>query len=243
MTKDKWFESWFDTDYYHLLYQHRDLSEATDFVRRLVKYLQPESGSRFCDLACGIGRHSRVVGEMGYEVVGLDLSENNIELARKEAGSNLSFQVHDMRASFGENRFDYVLNLFTSFGYFDTDQDHFDTIKNIADGLKSGGMAVIDYLNVNFVQKSLVRASVESRDGVDFHVRRLLSDKHIIKEIKVVDGQNVRYFEERVRRFDLHAFNKMLTECGLKLESVFGDYRLNSFESETSPRLIMLASK
>ncbi|MDX1684663.1 MAG: class I SAM-dependent methyltransferase [Saprospiraceae bacterium] len=243
MSKHQWFESWFDTDYYHLLYEHRDGKEASEFIRRLVAYLDPEDSSVFCDLACGNGRHAEVIARMGYEVEGLDLSENNIDMARKIPLPNLTFKVQDMREPFGHEEFDYVLNLFTSFGYFESDEDHRQTIKNMAMSLKNDGRAIVDYLNVHFVENSLRQESVERHGDVDFHIRRLMSDRDIVKEIKVIDNNDVRYFEERVRRFDLDDFKEMITGSGMQLEQVFGDYYLNGFEEQTSPRLIMIAHK
>lgn len=243
MAKHQWFESWFDTDYYHLLYGHRDASEAAAFIRTLVHHLSPSPNARFCDLACGNGRHAEVIADMGFEVVGLDLSANNISMARQLENEKLEFRVHDMREPFGTGAFDYVLNLFTSFGYFETDSDHQKTIDNMGSSLKGQGLMVIDYLNSHLVEESLVRQSSEHYNNVDFHIRRLMSETHIVKEIKVIDNNKVHYFEERVRRFDRGDFERMAADAGLKIIETFGDYQLGSFDAHVSPRLIMIASK
>lgn len=243
MTKHQWFESWFDTDYYHLLYQHRDALEAAAFIRQIVRFLDPESDAYFCDLACGNGRHSQVIAEMGYQVKGLDLSQNNIQIARTIDHPQLTFQVHDMRMPFGEDTFDYVLNLFTSFGYFESDMEHQATIENMSAAIKSGGNVVIDYLNVHQVEDALVHSSKTEIGEIDFYIRRLTSATHIFKEIKVEDAGQSRYYEERVRKFDLNDFNEMFSKADLELVEVFGDYHLSPFEASTSSRLIMVATK
>ena len=243
MTNDKWFESWFDTHYYHLLYGHRDYKEAQDFVHRLIKHLNPTDGAHFCDLACGVGRHSKFIADLDFAVTGFDLSENNIIEANKIAHPKLTFKVQDMRIPFGEGLFDYVLNLFTSFGYFETDDDHEATFFNIAHSLIDQGFVIVDFLNTNVVRKSLIRATEQTIEDVRFEIRRVLSEHHVIKEVKVTDGDEVHYYEERVRLFSLRDFDVMFAKAGLHRTEVFGDYDLGTFESATSPRMIMIAQK
>ena len=107
----KWFESWFDTEYYHVLYKHRNHQEAEQFISTLVKYLNLQPGSTVFDLACGKGRHSIELHSHGSNVLGLDLSSASIAYAQKFGNAELQFQVHDMRSPFGEDRFDAGFNL------------------------------------------------------------------------------------------------------------------------------------
>ena len=74
----KWFESWFDTAYYHALYAHRNDAEAMAFMDALVGYLRLESGAKVIDVACGKGRHAAHLAELGMDVLGFDLSENEL---------------------------------------------------------------------------------------------------------------------------------------------------------------------
>src|SRR5690606_21720625 len=119
-----WFESWFGSPYYHILYEHRDELEAQAFVEELINYLQPLPKSSMADIACGEGRYSIQLAEYGFDVVGIDLSHASIEKAKKHEKENLRFFVHDMRFPFYINYFDYVFNFFTSFGYFASQRDH-----------------------------------------------------------------------------------------------------------------------
>ncbi len=72
MPDKSWYKDWFNSDYYHLLYQHRDEDEATRFITKLIEYLKPAAGSTMLDVACGKGRHSKALAEMGYDVTGMD---------------------------------------------------------------------------------------------------------------------------------------------------------------------------
>ena len=120
MIEKDWFESWFDSPYYHLLYSNRDEREADLFIKNLINYINPSTKSKILDLACGKGRHSKVLADLGFDVTGIDLSENSIVSAKKMENESLHFYTHDMRFPFRANYFDYTFNFFTSFGYFNT---------------------------------------------------------------------------------------------------------------------------
>ena len=127
----EWFETWFDSPYYHILYKHRDHQEAKLFVDRLIKYLKPNSNSTILDLACGKGRHAMQLSEMDFQVTGLDLSKNSIDHAKQFEKDNLSFGVHDMRKIYKTDEFNYVFSLFTSFGYFNNVSDNIEMLRSV----------------------------------------------------------------------------------------------------------------
>ena len=116
-TQKQWFETWFNTHYYHILYQNRNDKEAQAFIDNLLAYLSPSKNAKILDLACGKGRHARFIAEKGFDVTGIDLATDSIAAAKKHEHKHLHFQVHDMRETFAENEFDYVFNFFTSFGF------------------------------------------------------------------------------------------------------------------------------
>ena len=113
MKSKKWFESWFDTTYYHSLYKNRDESEAKLFVSKLVHFLSPIKGTKVLDLACGKGRHSITLNKLGMNVLGVDLSQNSILKAKDFENETLKFEVHDMRKTIENHSFDIIFNLFT----------------------------------------------------------------------------------------------------------------------------------
>ena len=118
MPDKAWYKDWFNSHYYHLLYQHRDEEEALLFINRLIQYLQPPKGSTMVDVACGKGRHSKALADMGFDVTGIDLSAASIEEAKQDEDEHLHFYQHDMRLPFWINYYHYAFNFFTSFGYF-----------------------------------------------------------------------------------------------------------------------------
>ena len=240
MTKhQKWFQSWFDTPYYHILYKKRDQTEAQDFIRNLVAYLDINQSQSILDLACGKGRHSIFLNALGFRVQGIDLSKKSIAEASKSANERLRFAVHDMRIPLG-NKFDVVLNLFTSFGYFETIEDNYKVLETIKNALYDDGIGIIDFMNSPHVLQNLVPSNTTEIDGIQFDIKRNYSDGIITKSIAVTDGDSVLQFKERVRAFDLQDFMHMLSEVNLNFVECFGSYTLEPYNAETSKRLILI---
>tara|TARA_B110000046_G_C13026511_1_gene414455 strand:- start:19412 stop:20152 length:741 start_codon:yes stop_codon:yes gene_type:complete len=241
MTKEhpKWFQSWFDTSYYHILYKHRDYKEAEAFIKNIVTYLNLNKADSILDLACGKGRHSIFLNSLGYDVTGLDLSKNSIEHAKTNESESLHFEVHDMRDVY-ETQFEIVLNLFTSFGYFQDEMDNFKVIQTIKSSLKQNGIGVIDYMNSPLVIDNLIAHNSYESDGIKFELKRNYKDGFITKNIEVNDDWNSFHFEEKVRAFTFQDFETMLSNAGLHLLDCFGSYKLEPFNNKTSERLILI---
>ena len=241
MTKEhpKWFQSWFDTSYYHILYKHRDYKEAEAFIKNIVAYLNLNKADSILDLACGKGRHSIFLNSLGYDVTGLDLSKNSIEHAKTNESESLHFEVHDMRNVY-ETQFEIVLNLFTSFGYFQDEMDNFKVIQTIKSSLKQNGIGVIDYMNSPLVIDNLIAHNSYESDGIKFELKRNYKDGFITKNIEVNDDGKSFHFEEKVRAFTFQDFETMLSNAGLHLLDCFGSYKLEPFNNKTSERLILI---
>lgn len=240
-----WFKTWFDSSFYHRLYAHRSEQEAADFIDTLIGLLDPAEGSRMLDLGCGAGRHAKHLASKGFNVTGLDLAASSIRVARQSEHERLQFYQHDMRNPFGRQYFHYVFNFFTSFGYFDTDEEHNAVIRNIANTLKPGGLAMMDYLNVAYSERHIVPREEKEIDGIAYHITRYSNDKHFFKKIVVEDVQPSGPLEytEKVAKLYLKEFTHLFNTNGLELQQVFGDYGLNTYDEKSSPRLIMLATK
>jgi SAM-dependent methyltransferase len=236
---ETWFSSWFDTPYYHILYKERNYREAQVFMDNLTHYLNLPEKAKVLDLACGKGRHSIYLNQLGFDVVGADLSENSIIEASKQSNETLHFKVHDMREPF-EEKYDAIFNLFTSFGYFENDDDNLTTLKAIKESLTEYGFAVIDFMNVDQVINNLVPEEVKTVDGIDFHLKRYVADGHIFKEIDFEDKGQKFHYTEKVKALTLQDFEAMMEEAGIYLLDIFGDYKLKKFHKTESERLILI---
>ena len=245
MTEKPWFKDWFNSPYYHKLYFKRDEAEAAEFINKLMLHLQPPAAARMLDVACGKGRHAIQLAAKGFDVTGIDLSEDSIMEAREEETENLHFYLHDMRLPFWINYYDYAFNFFTSFGYFKTRREHDDSIRTVAQALKHDGFFVMDYLNTHYAEDHLVHKSEKSVDDVNYYMTKWFDEYYFYKKIVVEDEQLDEPLEytEKVAKFTLGDFTDMFAFQGLQIQEVYGDYNFSDYHVAKSPRLLMMVKK
>lgn len=240
----EWFDKWFDSPYYHILYKHRDYEEAKDFLDTLINFFKIKPNHKVLDLACGKGRHSIYLNEKGFDVTGVDLSAQNIAHARQFENDRLKFDIHDMREVYAQEEFDFVLNMFTSFGYFENESENEKAICAAAESLKPGGFLLIDFLNPYRVINNLVSEEKKTVEGVEFDINRSLSDDgYIIKNIHFSDKGEEFNFQERVKAIRRIEFLDYFRKANLRVLKTFGDYDLNPYEPEQSARMIFVTQK
>ncbi|SEC93614.1 2-polyprenyl-3-methyl-5-hydroxy-6-metoxy-1,4-benzoquinol methylase [Tenacibaculum sp. MAR_2009_124] len=239
-TKQDWFSSWFNTPYYHILYKHRNDSDAQFFIRNITALLNLKENSFVADVPCGKGRHAVYLNSLGLNVRGGDLSENSIEYAKKFENETLKFEVWDMRKPI-ENKYDVIFNLFTSFGYFEDDSDDILVLNNFKKGLKKEGKLVLDFLNVEKVKNTLIPYEEKVIDGITFKINKQIKNGYILKNIDFeADNENHSYTEQ-VKVLSLEKMHHYFETAGLKIKHIFGDYSLNPFDKSNSDRLILIA--
>lgn len=241
--ENDWFSSWFDTPYYHLLYQNRDEREARHFIDNLLRYVQLSKGARVMDLACGKGRHSKYLHQNGLQVLGIDLSSKSIEEAKKMEKTGLKFEVLDMRANWQCEPFEAIFNLFTSFGYFEREEEDQRVLKNVWQHLQPRGWFVLDFLNVDFVRGSMIPFEEKTINGVHFQISRTIEAGWIQKTIRVIDGDFDKKYQERVRAYCSFELENLLANAGFKNIAQFGSMELESFDAETSDRCLFICRK
>ncbi len=244
MPRSEWFESWFASPYYRVLYEERDEEEAHAAANRLLQYLQPPPASRMLDIACGEGRFARALATAGHDVIGIDLSHNAIAAAKKTETDRLRFYIHDMRMPFYVSYFGYAFNFFTSFGYFARPRDHRMAARAAAAALLPGGVLVLDYLNTERSAARLIPEEFVERGGIAFHIQRRVEDGYFLKEIRFTDPNGrQRHYTEQVAAFTLGDFLRLFRAVDLQMVTTFGDYDLSHFHPTDSPRLITVFKK
>jgi SAM-dependent methyltransferase len=235
-----WFESWFDSPYYPLLYRHRDDQEAERFIAKLLGQLDLPAHAHVLDLACGRGRHARYIHAQGYDVTGLDLSPASIRDANLHATEGLRFAVQDMRDPL-PGRYDLILNLFTSFGYFEDPADNQRVLHHVASALLPGGIFVIDFLNATKVLAGLVPAEEKTLDGIHFAITRQVENGIIVKRITVTDNGQRHDFQERVQALDAELITALMQNAGLKEFARWGGYDGRPWNAADADRLVIFA--
>jgi ubiquinone/menaquinone biosynthesis C-methylase UbiE len=231
----EWFEEWFGEEYLQL-YPHRDDAEADRAVALIAAATGLTPGWRVLDVGCGAGRHARAFRSIGTRCVGLDLSRTLLSVARGVTDAPLV--RGDMRhLPIRAGSMDLTVSLFTSFGYFEQDEEHAGALREMAATLRPGGWLVIDFLNAAEVRRRLVARETVPVQGGSAKVARTMSadGRYVCKTIETPGG---RRFTERVRLFEQGEMSAMLAEAGLDVRRRFGDYDGAPLRSD-SPRTIL----
>jgi SAM-dependent methyltransferase len=239
----EWFSEWFDSPYYHVLYQNRDEREAEFFLDNVVHKTRMNSGMRVVDLACGKGRHAIYLNKLGFDVTGVDLSPRSIAQANCHANERLHFEVHDLRTYVSEQKFDVALNLFTSFGYFQSSDEDVQVLRNIHDSLTVDGLLLIDFMNVEKVLSTLIEHESKTINGIQFQISRWYDDQFLYKKIQCVDEASTFEFTEKVQLISLGKFEQLFEATGFSLMETMGNYQLEPFRISESDRLILLSKR
>ena len=150
--KNEWFKDWFASEDYLKVYNHRDSKDAQNLSNLIIKTINPQPKDFILDAACGAGRHGLYFAHKGYNVVGFDLSRTLLHKAREDAksmGIIPNLVQADIRRVYFKQKFFAVLNLFTSFGYFETDEENFLFVEHSTKFLERNGFYILDYFNKN----------------------------------------------------------------------------------------------
>lgn len=217
----EWFEEWFGEEYLRL-YPHRDDRDAERLVGLLTRMLPWRPGWRVLDVGCGAGRHARALAAAGARVVGVDLSLTLLRRAATTAGCPLA-RADMRRLPVRPASMDATMNLFTSFGYFTSDAEHHEALRQMVETVRPGGWFVLDFLHAPTVRERLVPRDRLQLDGAPVEVERRLEDdgRYVVKRFTLPDG---RRFTERVRLFEPADLAAMLAAAGVSLRHEFGDY-------------------
>ncbi|MEI7811269.1 MAG: class I SAM-dependent methyltransferase [Ignavibacteria bacterium] len=241
-----WFKDWFASDEYTEVYRHRDNEDAKNLFELILTNVPVHPGSTVFDIACGAGRHSLLFAVRHCKVTGFDLSLNLLRTAKRQAdasGLKLNLFNADLRSLCVKGKFDIIVNLFTSFGYFESDEDNFLLFRNAGRLLNNGGYFIFDFFNEVHLRNALVPVSSERIAGKEVIQKRRIVNDRINKEIIIKDGETERTYFESVRLYNHNQIILQFEKEGFFIQKIFGDYDGKEFNSGLSPRIIIIARR
>lgn len=244
--KSEWFKDWFNTPEYLNVYQHRNESDAEDHIKLILDNVKIRSGAKILDMACGAGRHAIILARKNFHLTAVDLSENLISIAEQSARNEnlkIDFIQSDIREFETNSKFELIVNLFTSFGYFESDEENYAVLQKAYELLVEDGYFVLDFFNSHFLQQNLVECSEESLGGAEIHQYRKIKDKRVTKKIVISKNGNLNTYEESVRMFTKDELVDAIQNIGFDIYKTFGDFLGNEFDILNSPRLILICKK
>jgi SAM-dependent methyltransferase len=245
-----WYVNFFDNDYLNI-YRHMFTAErAEKEVAFAERVLELKPGACVLDLCCGQGRHCVPLAEHGFRVTGLDLSPAYLELARQAAkAAKVTFETvsADMREIPFENHFDAVINMYSSFGYLESEAEDIHVLESVARAIKPGGRFFLDMLNrewavANYIQNDWHSGAdgtlyVERRD-LDLATSRMRVGFIIIGP----DGSRRDSIGHDIRLYTLTEMTRLLEGVGLRVIGTFGGFDGEPYAINTR-RMIICARK
>jgi 2-polyprenyl-3-methyl-5-hydroxy-6-metoxy-1,4-benzoquinol methylase len=242
----EWFKDWFSSKDYLDVYNHRNEKDAEEIIKLIFSNITLPQNANILDAACGTGRHTIKFAELGFNVTAFDLSKTLLEIAKKNAEEKnlkIKFLLSDIRNIFICQKFDLIVSLFTSFGYFKTDEENFKFVENGFKMLNPEGYFVLDFFNKNHVEKNLIPFSEKEIDGKKIFEHRRIIDNRVVKEIKIERMNREYNYVESVRLYSYNELVKNFTKIGFKVIKTLGNYLGSDFNLSNSERCIIIFQK
>ncbi len=250
MIQEDWFKKFYgDKDFFDFVgfKSNEETKKEVDFIINAISLPPP---AKILDLCCGYGRHSIMLAKLGYKVVGVDLSDLYLKIAEKKAkkeGVKIEFIKSDMRELPFKEKFDAVINMFTSFGFFD-DKQNMLVLKNAADALKPSGKFLLDVENkYYFILNNCLKNRYEwkiSEDKIALISNNYdVENEREIMEVNIYkNGKLDKKCGYNIRMHTLPELIQMLNKFKMHPYKIYGNYDCNPFSLE-SKRMIVVSSK
>ena len=242
----EWYKEWFASEDYLNVYSHRNNVDAEKLIDLILSKIKLKSSAKILDAACGAGRHSIALSQNGFNVTGFDLSKTLLTIAKQESlknNHNINFFRSDIRFPAVCSKFDLILNLFTSFGYFESDVDNFSFFRRGIDLLTDNGVLVFDYLNLYFLKKNIVPQSTKVIGNIEVFEKREIINDRVVKNITIEKNGKKNNYTESVKLYTYNYLLEKFREIGFSIEEIFGDYNGNPFDESKSSRIILFLKR
>ncbi len=241
-----WWETFFGPDY--LKQYEADEERTAAEVRGVETIVHLRKGARILDLACGAGRHSIALAKRGYAVTGYDLSEDLLKAARsaaRAAHADVEFAHGDMRSLPYRGEFDAVINMFSSFGYFESADDDRNVLSGVARALRARGKFLMERFNRESLAYELPlqgwRVGPDGSVILQEDTFDVLRGRYDTRQI-VIDREGTREHLGSVRAYTLPELKDLFDAAGMPIHRVLGGLDLSPYRAR-SRRLVLYAVK
>ena len=241
-----WWQKFFDE---HYLKIYKDLEKETSGeVEAIIKMMDLKHKAKILDLCCGYGRHSIEFAQRGFKVTGYDLSDFFIEKAKKdsaEMGLKIEFVKGDMRKLPFDDQFDAVVNIFTSFGFFDKELDDLKVTKGVSRALKKGGLFLLDLKNREYLIRNFQRRRWTQKEDfiwLEDNFFDLFTSRWETTRTLLFENGRKKEHSFSLRMYTFTEILGLLKKSGFILESIYGDFDFREYSLD-SPRMILVSRK
>jgi SAM-dependent methyltransferase len=245
-----WYVDFFREDYLNVYNSVFTAERAEKEVAFVELALELKGGARILDLCCGQGRHSVLFAQHGFQVTGLDLNPVYLDLTRRSArAAKVSVETieADMRQIPFQDHFDAIVNMYSSFGYLESEADDLGVLESATKAIRPGGRLMLDMLNREWAITNYIQNDWHcGGDGTFYLEHRELdlasSHMHVTFTIIAPGGQRRNSVGHHIRLYTLTEISRLLGQVGLHMTGVFGGYDAEPYAIGTR-RMIVLAQK
>ena len=245
----QWYKTYFGEDYLRHIEPLLTPERTQREVDGIVNLLALPKGSSILDLCCGHGRHAVPFAQHGYKVTGQDLSEVFLREAEKEAlakGVHVDWLHADMRNIPFENEFDAVINIFTTFGYLENQDEDHQVLKQVCKALKPGGFFLLEIIHreglIRHFSPHMIEHHPEGLIVLEERDFDLLTSRSKVKITMIYPHGERKEYGHAARVYTLTELAQMLTMAGLQVKAYFGAWDGRELTID-SFRLILLSQK
>ena len=246
----KWWKSFFKNHYWDL-YKNKFTEERNKREANFIyKTLNLSEKASVLDLCGGCGRIAVPLAQKGVNVHVLDFNKNFLDLAQKKADKKrVSIETckSDMREIPYSNKFDAVINIFTSFGYFKSEEENLKVLKEVNKSLKLNGLFLIDVQNGKWIEKNH-SSKMREQNGSKTIIKKSnldLENKTNRVEISILNTKNEKT-TKTLHETKLYCFSELKNKIesnGFEIVKKYGNFKGEKLNTETSRRIITLARK
>ena len=248
MKDTPWYKTFFDEDYLRIYTPFLPPEKTAREVADITALLALPSGSKLLDLCCGYGRHAILLAQHGYQVTGLDLSEVLLQKARRDAdavNTRIRWLQSDMKYIPFKNEFDAITNIFTSFGYLESEEEDLQVLQQVYQALKPGGLFLLETVYQPRVVRSFTPHGITRYENglIVLEERRLdlLTSRNEV-HITIIDQQGARTeHRHSMRIYTLTELARMLKAVGLPIQAYYGG--LDGSVLTMDSRLVIISQK
>jgi SAM-dependent methyltransferase len=239
----EWWENYFSEVYYlTAATMNHSAKHEVDFILNQVDIPQ---GVKILDMCCGYGRHSYELAQRGYDVTGVDYSEELINKAMKKIANedlpNLRYKTGDIRYFQDDRQYNMVLNLFISLGFFKQERDNEKAIEMLCNLVAENGYLILELHNyVNIIKQKDEEMKVPG--GYIIKTFRYFdsSSKRLSMERVVTRKEYSKVYEINVRVYEFTEILDICSKYGMKHSKHFGDYSGSIFDNNSERLLLFL---
>lgn len=245
-------KSWHEQDdfwetFAPVIFNEKVMSAAPQEVEQLVRLLDLQPGSSICDLCCGVGRHSLELARRRFDVTGADRTGLYLQEAKKKADAarlDIEFVQADIRDFCRPDSFDAVINLYTSFGYFEDPDDSRTTLENICKSLRDNGKVLIELMGKEVLARIFQERDWREQDGIFLLEERKVGQNWGFIESRWIMLKDGKQYERRFypRLYSAAELCDLLSSCGFKQVETYGGLDGSPYD-ERAMRLVVVGHK